>query len=104
MLDDFKDVLTDELPEELPPAREVDHKIELVPGTEPQNEAPYRLNLNDLVELKRQLTELLARDYVRPSKSPLRAPVFFASKNGSQMRMSIDYRAPNRVTVKNNYP
>ena len=104
VLDEFRDVLTNELPEELPPVREVDHKIELVPGAEPQNKAPYRLNQNELVELKRQLTELLARGYVRPSKSPFGAPVLFVSKKGGQMRMCIDYRALNRVTVKNNYP
>ena len=53
MFENFKDVLTNELPEELPPEREVDHKIELVPGAKPQNKAPYRLNQNELVELKR---------------------------------------------------
>ena len=53
ILDEFKDVLTNELPEELPPMRVVDHKIELVPGAEPQNKVPYRLNQNELIELKR---------------------------------------------------
>ena len=104
VLDEFQDVLTNELPEDLPPVREVDHKIELVAGTEPQNKAPYRLNQSELVELKRQLTELLARGYVRPSKSPFGAPVLFVSKKGGQLQMCIDYRALNRVMVKNNYP
>ena len=103
MLDEFRDVLTNELPEDLPPVREVDHKIELVSVAESQNKAPYRLNQNKLVELKRQLTELLARGYVRPSKSPFGASVFFVNKKGGQMQMCIDYRAFNRVTVKNNY-
>jgi hypothetical protein len=92
------------LPNELPPEREVNHKIELVLGAEPQNKAPYRLNQSELVELKRQLTELLARGYIRPSKSPFDAPVLFVSKKGGQLRMCVDYRALNRVTIKNNYP
>ena len=104
VLDEFKDIQTNELPEELSPVREVDHKIELMLGAEPQNKAPYRLNQNELVELKRQLTELLARGYVRPRKSPCDTPVLFVSKKGGQMRMCINYRALNRITVKNNYP
>ena len=103
VLDEFWDVLTNELPEDLPLVWEVDHKIELVPGAEPQNKVSYRLNQNKLVELKMQLTELLARGYVRPSKSAFAAPILFVSKKGGQMRMCIDYRAFNRMTVKNNY-
>ena len=57
VLNEFEDVLTNELPNELPPEREVDHKIELVPGTEHQNKALYRLNKTELVELKGQLTD-----------------------------------------------
>ena len=83
--------------------REVDHKMRLVPGAEPQNNAPYQLNQNELVELKRQLTKLFARGYVTPSKSPSRALVLFVSKKSGQLRMCIDYRALNRVTVKDNY-
>jgi hypothetical protein len=104
LLLEFDDVFTDELPSELPPKRVVDHKIELVPGAEPQNKAPYRLNQVELAELKRQVTELMSRGYIRPSKSPFGAPVLFARKKGGDLRMCIDYRALNRVTVKNNYP
>ena len=104
VLNEFGDVLTNELPNELPPEREVDHKIELVSGAEPQNKAPYRVNQSELVELKRQLIELLARCYIWPSKSPFGAPVLFVTKKGGQLRMCMDYRALNRVTVKNNYP
>jgi hypothetical protein len=82
VLDEFNDVLTNELPEELPPVREVDHKIELMPGAKPQNKVSYRLNQNELVELKRQLMELLVRVYVRPSKSSFGAPVLVVSKKG----------------------
>ena len=54
--------------------RGVDHKIELVPEADLQNKAPYWLNEHELVELKKQLTEFLARGYIRPSKSPFGAP------------------------------
>ena len=103
VLDEFKDVITHKLPEALPPVWEVDYKIKLVRGAESQNKVPYRFNQNEFVELKRLLTELLARGYIRPSKSPFGAPVLFVSKNVGQMRMCIDYRAINRVTVNNNY-
>lgn len=103
VLDEFKDVLTHELPEALPRVREMDHKIKLVSGAESQNKVPYRFKQNEFVELKRLLTELLARGYVRPSKSPFGALVFFVNKNDGQMRMCIDYRVINRVTVNNNY-
>lgn len=56
------------------------------------------------MDLKRQLIELLAKGYVRPSKSSFEAPVFFENKKGGQLRMCIDYRALNRVMVKNNDP
>ena len=104
VLNEFGDVLTNKLPKELPPKREVDHKIELVPEGEPQNKAPYQLNKTELVELKRHLTELLAIGYIRPNKSPFGVPVLFVSKKDGQLRMCVDYRALNRVTVKNNYP
>ena len=84
--------------------RKVDHKIELVPGAEPQNKPPYRLNQNELVEPNRQLMKLFARGYVRLSKSFFGAPVLFVRKKCGQLRMCIDYRTPNRVTIKNNYP
>ena len=103
-LNKYKDVLTNELPRELPPRREVDHKIDVVPGAEPPSKAPYRLDQKKLMELKGQLNELLARGYVRPSKSPYGAPVLFVDKKDGKLRMCVDYRALNKVTIKNNYP
>jgi hypothetical protein len=75
VLDEFRDILTNELPEEWPLIQKVDHKIELVSRAEPQNKVSYQLNQNELVDLKMQQTELLARGYVRPSKSPFGAPI-----------------------------
>jgi hypothetical protein len=63
----YKDVLTNELSQELPPTREINHKIEVIPGSEPPSKAPYRLNQKELLELKKQLNDLLSRGYIRPS-------------------------------------
>jgi clan AA aspartic protease (TIGR02281 family) len=104
VLAEYKDVLTNELPKELPPRREVDHKIEVQPGAEPPSKPPYRLNQKELMELKTQLNDLLERGYVRPSKSPYGAPVLFVDKKDGKLRMCIDYRALNKVTIKSNYP
>ena len=57
VLGKYKDVLTNELFQELPPKREVDHKIEVIPGSEPPSKAPYRLNQKELLELKKQLND-----------------------------------------------
>jgi hypothetical protein len=100
----YKDVFTNELPQELPPTREIDHKIEVVPGTKPLSKAPYRLNQKELLELNKQLNDLLSRGYIRPSKSPYGAPVFFVDKKDGKLRMCVNYRALNKVTIKNNYP
>lgn len=103
VLSEFKDILTNELLNELPHKRDIDHKIELMPWMEPQNKASFGLNQSELVELKRQLTELLIRGYVRPSKSPFGTPVLFMSKKYGQLRICINFCGFNRVIVKNNY-
>ncbi|KAL3692137.1 hypothetical protein R1sor_005788 [Riccia sorocarpa] len=99
ILSEYSDILTDELPEELPPRREVDHKIELVPGSAPPSKAAYRMNQPEMLELKRQLGELMDRGYIRTSKSPFGAPVLFAKKKDGKMRLCIDYRALNKIRI-----
>ena len=100
----YQDVMPEDLPNELPPRREVDHKIEVKPGTEPPSKAPYRLGQKELEELKSQLDELFAKGYIRQSKSPYGAPVLFVEKKDGKLRLYVDYRALNKVTVKNSYP
>ena len=77
VLTEFKDVMPAELPKILPPKREIDHKIDLVPNVEPPARAPYRMAPPELEELRRQLNELLEAGYIRPSKAPYGAPVLF---------------------------
>ncbi|KAL0554084.1 hypothetical protein IC582_007995 [Cucumis melo] len=100
---EYPDVFPDELLG-LPPPREVDFAIELEPGTAPISRAPYRMAPAELKELKVQLQELLDKGFIRPSVSPWGAPVLFVKKKDGSMRLCIDYRELNKVTVKNRYP
>ncbi|KAL0549903.1 hypothetical protein IC582_014398 [Cucumis melo] len=100
---DYPDVFPEELPG-LPPHREVEFAIELEPGTVPISRAPYRMAPAELKELKVQLQELLDKGFIRPSVSPWGAPVLFVKKKDESMRLCIDYRELNKVTVKNRYP
>ena len=69
-----------ELPKTLPSRHAVDHKIELVPGSKPPSKAPYRMSPMELVEMRKQLTELLDAGYIQPSKAPYGALVLFQKK------------------------
>ncbi|KAL0561310.1 hypothetical protein IC582_001733 [Cucumis melo] len=100
---DYPDVFPEELPG-LPPHREVEFAIELEPGTVPISRAPYRMAPAELKELKVQLQELLDKGFIRPSVSPWGAPVSFVKKKDGSIRLCIDYRELNKVTVKNRYP
>jgi hypothetical protein len=86
------------------PWREVEFGIECVPGTNPISKAPYRMASPELKELKEQLQELLDKGFIHPSISPWGAPVLFVKKKDGSMRMCIDYRELNKVTIKNRYP
>ena len=100
---EYVDVFPDELPG-LPPQRVVDFSIKLHPGTSPISMTPHRMALVELQELRVQLHELLDKGFIRPSTSPWGAPVLFAKKKDKTLRLCIDYRQLNRVTIKNRYP
>ncbi len=103
VLEEFPNVMPEELLEDLPPRRRVDHAIEMVPRMAPPAKAPYRMSHEELKELKVQFEELLMKGYIKPSKSPYGAPVFFVHKKDGTLRMCVDYRAFNKATVKNRY-
>ncbi|KAL3715744.1 hypothetical protein ACJRO7_007483 [Eucalyptus globulus] len=103
VVQEFPDVFPKELPG-LPPEREIEFVIELAPGTEPISKAPYRMALSELKELKVQLQELLDKGFIRPSASPRGAPVLFVKKKDGSLRLCIDYRQLNQMTIKNKYP
>ncbi|GKB60890.1 putative reverse transcriptase domain-containing protein [Tanacetum coccineum] len=100
---DFPEVFPEEL-KGLPPPRQVDFRIDLVPGAAPVAHAPYRLTPSEMKELSVQLQELLEKGFIRPSSSPWGAPVLFVKKKDGSFRMCIDYRELNKLTVKNRYP
>jgi len=82
----------------------VDHVIEVMPGVALFAKAPYRMSHEELRELKVQFKELLTKGYIKPSKLPYGAPVLFVHKKDGTLRMRVDYRALDKVTVKNQYP
>ncbi|KAA3478082.1 reverse transcriptase [Gossypium australe] len=100
---EYTDVFPEELPG-LPPIREVEFGIELVPGTTHISIASYRMVPTELKKLKAQLQELTDRGFARPSFFPWGAPVLFVKKKDGTLRMCIDYRQLNKVTIKNKYP
>ena len=100
---EYVDVFPDELPG-LPPHRDVDFGIELHPGISPISMTPHRMTPVELQELRVQLQELLDKGFIGPSTSPWGAPVLFAKKKDKTLRLGIDYRQLNRVTIKSQYP
>ncbi|GJR66765.1 reverse transcriptase domain-containing protein [Tanacetum coccineum] len=100
---DFPEVFPEDLPG-LPPTRQVEFQIDLVPGAAPVARAPYRLAPSEMKELSEQLKELSDKGFIRPSSSPWGAPVLFVKKKDGSFRMCIDYRELNKLTVKNRYP
>jgi hypothetical protein len=99
----FLDVFSEEL-SGMPPDREIEFVIELVPGTAPIFKRPYRMAANQLAELKEQLQELLDKGYIHPNASTWGAPVIFVPKKDDTQGMCVDYRSLNEVTIKNKYP
>src|SRR5277367_2289641 len=104
LLEEFVNVFLETLPNQLPPQRKIDHAIELVPGAEPPLRPTYRLLYLEMDELKKQLTDLLAKGFIRPSTSPFGAPVLFVHKKEGSLKLCVDYRALNKITIKNRYP
>ena len=104
LLEEFRDVFPEKLPPGLPPSRNLEHEIPLVPDSTPPVKQPYRMSDVELQELKKQVEELLEQGYLRPSTSPYASPVLFVKKKGGELRMCVDYRALNEITIKNRYP
>ena len=99
---DFFNVFLEELPE-LPLDKEIDFGIDVSLGTQPISIPPYRMAPLELRELKVQLHDLLDKAFIRPSTSPWGSPVLFVKKKDGSLRLCIDYRQLNKVTIKNKY-
>jgi hypothetical protein len=102
ILKEFEDVFK-EVPG-LPPRRDIDFSIDLMLGVAQVSETPYRMSTPELKELQMQLEELLKKGYIRPSVSHWGAPFLFVKRKYGTLRLCIDFRQLNKVTVKNKYP
>lgn len=101
---DFLDVFDKATSEQLPPHRPYDCKIELTPGSTTRHGPIYPMSEVELKALREYIDEQLAKGYIRPSTSPAGAPVFFIKKKDKSLRLVVDYRQLNTITVKNRYP
>ena len=100
---DYPDVFLEELPR-LPPQKEIEFAIDVVPSATLASITLYRMTLVELKELKLQLQELLEKRFIRQSISPWGAPVLFVKKKDGTLRLCVYYRQLNKMTVKKKYP
>ena len=96
--------MPDDLPPGLPPERTITHGIDLNPGSKPVSRPSYRLSVSEASEVERQLADYLQRGFIRPSNSPWASPILLVKKKDGSMRMCVDYRGLNALTIKNKYP
>ena len=103
VVNDFMDVFLEEI-HGLPSKREVEFSIDLVPGAGPVSMGPYRMAPAELIELKKQVEDLLEKRFIRPNVSPWGAPVLLVKKKDGGSRLCVDYRQLNKLTIKKKYP
>ena len=104
LLAKYPSLFPETLPLELPPSDRVTHGIELIPNAKIQPRKLYRQSVSELSEAKKQLTEYINAGHIRPSTSPFGAPILLVKKKDGTMRMFIDNRGLNDITVKNTFP
>jgi len=102
VVDEYGDVFLDEILE-LPPSRDMNFTIDLIPGAGPVSMALYRMVPAELAELKKQIIYLLEKKFIRPSASPWGALTLLVKKKDSNSRLCVDYRLLNKLTIKKKY-
>ena len=104
LLQEYADVFSDDLPPGLPLERAITHAIDLVEGSKPLSKPPYLLNASEASKVERQLADYLQCGFIQPSQSLWASPILMVKKKDGSMRMCVDYRGLNAVTIKNKYP
>ena len=104
ILQEFDDVFPQELPPGLPPLRGIEHRIDLIPGTPLPNRAAYRTNPEETKEIEKQIQDLLSKGMIRESLSPCAVPVILVPKSDKTLRMCMDCRPINAITVRYRHP
>jgi hypothetical protein len=100
LLQEYADVFPKDLPPGLPPLRGIEHQIDLIPGTQLPNRAPYCTNPDETKEIQRQVQALLDKGYIRESLSPCSVPVLLVPKKDGSWRMCVDCCATNNITIR----
>jgi hypothetical protein len=104
LLQEYTDVFPNDLPPGLPPLCGIEHQIDLIPGAQLPNRAPYRTNPDETKEIQRQVQALLDKGYIRQSLSPCSVPVLLVPKKDGSWRMCVNCRAINNITIRYRYP